>query len=65
MKLLGGKLDGLIPINLPGVVEDRYLVVVEKVAATPLNIRASRGFRQNSHCKSTDNKLTLCILSFE
>ena len=35
MKLLGGKLDGLIPVNLPGVAEDRYLVVVEKVAATP------------------------------
>lgn len=35
MKLLGGKLEELIPVNLPGVAEDRYLVVVEKVAATP------------------------------
>src|ERR671913_61536 len=35
MKLLGGKLKQLIPINLPGVADDRYLVVVEKVAATP------------------------------
>ncbi|HKI53614.1 MAG TPA: RsmG family class I SAM-dependent methyltransferase, partial [Anaerolineales bacterium] len=35
MKLLGGKLDGLIPVNLPGVVDDRYLVVVNKIAATP------------------------------
>ena len=35
MKILGGKLDGLIPVNLPGVVEDRYLIVVEKIAATP------------------------------
>jgi 16S rRNA (guanine527-N7)-methyltransferase len=35
MELLGGKLKQLIPVNLPGVVEDRYLVVVEKVAATP------------------------------
>ncbi len=35
MKLLGGKLKQLIPINLTGVAEDRYLVVVEKVAATP------------------------------
>jgi 16S rRNA (guanine527-N7)-methyltransferase len=35
MKLLGGKLKQLIPVNLPGVVEDRYLIVVEKVAATP------------------------------
>ncbi len=35
MKLLGGKMEQLISVNLPGVVEDRYLVVVEKVAATP------------------------------
>ena len=35
MKLLGGKLKQLIPIHLPGVADDRYLVVVEKVAATP------------------------------
>lgn len=35
MKLLGGKLKQLIPIHLPSVAEDRYLVVVEKVAATP------------------------------
>ena len=35
MELLGGKLKQLIPVHLPSVVEDRYLVVVEKVAATP------------------------------
>jgi 16S rRNA (guanine527-N7)-methyltransferase len=35
MKLLGGKLKQLIPVNLPGVAEDRYLVVAEKVAGTP------------------------------
>ena len=35
MRLLGGKLKQLIPVNLPGVADDRYLVVVEKVAATP------------------------------
>jgi 16S rRNA (guanine527-N7)-methyltransferase len=35
MQLLGGKLKQLIPVNLPSVAEDRYLVVVEKVAATP------------------------------
>jgi 16S rRNA (guanine527-N7)-methyltransferase len=32
---LGGKLKQLIAVNLPGVVDDRYLVLVEKVAATP------------------------------
>ena len=35
MKLLGGKLEQLIPVNLPGVADDRYLIVMEKVAATP------------------------------
>jgi len=35
MKLLGGKLKQLIPVNLPGVADDRYLVIVDKVAATP------------------------------
>jgi 16S rRNA (guanine527-N7)-methyltransferase len=35
MKLLGGKLKQLIPVHLPSVAEDRYLVIVEKIAATP------------------------------
>lgn len=35
MKLLGGKLKQVIPVNLPGVVDDRYLILVEKGAATP------------------------------
>jgi 16S rRNA (guanine527-N7)-methyltransferase len=35
MKLLGGKLRKLIPIHLPGVADDRYLLLVDKVAATP------------------------------
>lgn len=33
--MLGGRLQRLIPVTLPGVVEQRYLVVVDKVAATP------------------------------
>lgn len=37
MKILGGKLKQVIPVNLPGVVDDRFLVLVEKVAATPHN----------------------------
>ena len=37
IKILGGKLKQLIPVNLPGVADDRYLVLVEKVAATPHN----------------------------
>lgn len=35
MHLLGGKLKKLIPVNLPGVADDRYLVLIDKVAATP------------------------------
>lgn len=34
-RLLGGHLKQLIPVTLPGVAEERYLVVVDKVAATP------------------------------
>jgi 16S rRNA (guanine527-N7)-methyltransferase len=33
--ILGGHLQRLIPVTLPGVVEQRYLVVVEKIATTP------------------------------
>ncbi len=35
-RLLGGHLRKLVPIHLPGVAEERYLVVVDKIAATPL-----------------------------
>jgi 16S rRNA (guanine527-N7)-methyltransferase len=35
MRLMGGHLRQLIPVTLPTVVEDHYLVVVDKVAATP------------------------------
>ena len=33
--ILGGRLKRLLPVTLPGVVEQRYLVIIEKVAATP------------------------------
>jgi len=35
MKILGGKLRQLIPVHLPGIAEDRYLILVDKIAATP------------------------------
>ena len=35
IKILGGHIQKLLPISLPGVVDQRYLVVVDKVAATP------------------------------
>ncbi len=34
-RLLGGQLRSLVPVVLPGVAEERYLVVVDKIAATP------------------------------
>ena len=35
LKILGGDLRQLVHVTLPGVVEERYLVIVDKVAATP------------------------------
>ena len=36
-RILGGHIRRLIPISLAGVVEERYLIVIDKVAATPSN----------------------------
>jgi 16S rRNA (guanine527-N7)-methyltransferase len=33
---LGGHLRQLFPVTLPGVAEERYLVVIDKIAATPI-----------------------------
>jgi 16S rRNA (guanine527-N7)-methyltransferase len=35
MKLLGGRVRQLVPVTLPGVADERYLVIVNKSAATP------------------------------
>jgi 16S rRNA (guanine527-N7)-methyltransferase len=35
LKILGGRLRQLVHITLPGVVDERYLVLVDKIAATP------------------------------
>jgi 16S rRNA (guanine527-N7)-methyltransferase len=35
LEVLGGQLEEIIPVELPGVTETRYLVVVEKSTATP------------------------------
>ncbi len=34
-RILGGRLKHITPVTLPGVVEERFLVVYDKVAATP------------------------------
>ena len=43
MKLLGGKLQQITPVNLPGVADDRFLVLVHKSAATPPKYPRSAG----------------------
>ena len=35
ISLLGGRLNKLVRVELPGVVEERFMVVVEKIARTP------------------------------
>lgn len=35
LDILGGRVDRLIPVELPGVVETRYLVMINKIAETP------------------------------
>ncbi|MEW6241479.1 MAG: 16S rRNA (guanine(527)-N(7))-methyltransferase RsmG [Chloroflexota bacterium] len=35
LKILGGRIRQLVPVTLPGVAEERYLVLVDKAAATP------------------------------
>lgn len=37
VRFLGGRLRQLVPLALPGVVEDRYLIIFDKIAATPRN----------------------------
>lgn len=45
-KLLGGNLRKITCINLPGVVDDRYLVIVDKKAATPAQYPRRAGLIQ-------------------
>jgi len=35
IRILGGRIRQLMPVTIPGVVEERYLILVDKVAATP------------------------------
>ena len=35
IQILGGHLRKLIPVMLPGVADERYLIVIDKIAATP------------------------------
>ena len=49
IQLLGGHLRQLIQVMLPGVVEERYLVVVDKVAATPEKYPRREGIPTKRH----------------
>ena len=35
LRLLGGEVEKIVPIELPGIAEARYLIVMRKIAATP------------------------------
>jgi 16S rRNA (guanine527-N7)-methyltransferase len=35
IRVLGGELQQIIPVLVPGIAEERYLVIVDKVASTP------------------------------
>ncbi|MBL8089334.1 MAG: 16S rRNA (guanine(527)-N(7))-methyltransferase RsmG [Anaerolineales bacterium] len=35
IKVLGGKLKQIIPVQLPGVADERFLVLIDKIHATP------------------------------
>ncbi len=43
LKLLGGRLRQVIKVELPGVADERYLVVLDKSAATPPNYPRKAG----------------------
>ena len=47
VRLLGGRLRQLIKVNLPGVAEERYLVVIDKIRRYPAELsQKSRGIRR-------------------
>ncbi len=35
LRLLGGHLKNIRPVEIPGIAEERYLIIIEKIAATP------------------------------
>ena len=37
LQVLGGHLREIVPVTLPGVVEEHFLVIVDKISATPPN----------------------------
>ncbi len=35
IRILGGHLQRILPLELPGITEDRYLILIDKIAPTP------------------------------
>jgi len=35
IRILGGRINRLVPVTLPGICEERYIIIVDKISATP------------------------------
>jgi 16S rRNA (guanine527-N7)-methyltransferase len=57
IRMLGGQLTRLIPVEVPGLAETRVLVVIDKVAQTPEGYPRGRGLprKQPLGCKENPN----------
>jgi 16S rRNA (guanine527-N7)-methyltransferase len=57
IRMLGGRLTRLIPVEVPGLAETRVLVVIDKVAQTPEGYPRGRGLpkKQPLGCKENPN----------
>jgi 16S rRNA (guanine527-N7)-methyltransferase len=51
-RMLGGMLRKLTPVSLPAVAEERYLIVIDKVAATPAGFPRGVGIPAKKPLKS-------------
>ncbi|HLC02110.1 MAG TPA: 16S rRNA (guanine(527)-N(7))-methyltransferase RsmG [Anaerolineales bacterium] len=54
LRILGGRIRQLVPVHLPRVAETRYLVVMEKEAATPLDYARRPGIPAKRPLGSVD-----------
>ena len=57
LRMLGGQLTKLIPVEVPGLAETRVLVVIDKIAQTPDGYPAAAACRGSSRlgCKEVRN----------
>ena len=57
IRMLGGQLTRLIPVEVPGLAETRVLVVIDKIAQTPEGYPRGRGLprKQPLGCKENPN----------